>query len=184
MGSWNALCLTIPTETPSELADRIEQLLQQDWRTLTNDVTLPDDAVDLTEDHRSLTPDDFSVKTWDEYVYCHAGGHSPTFEELRTVAYALLAPIDVETVVITQKFEDSEGTATAYIREDTASEWLLEYSDSLGDIGYIESDSWENWDDLYGAEHAANVVGTEYGIDVGIGENTTMYVLDVRRHRM
>lgn len=184
MGSWNALCLTIPAENPPDLAARLETLLEADWRTLTEDIALPDDAVDLTETHRSLTLDDFSVETRGEYAYCHAGGHGPTFDELQTGAYSLLAHLDAETAVITKRFEDGQGSATVYQREDTASEWMLEHSDPVGDTGYVESDSWENWDSAYGAEHAANALGTEYRMDVGIGENTLMYVLDVRRHRL
>lgn len=184
MGSWNALCLTIHTDTPDDLAANLERLLEHKWERLTTDITLPDDAIDLTESRRSLTLDDFSVKTRGEYVYCHSGGHSPTFEELQTAAYTLLAHINPNIAVITKQFENGEGSATVYQREDAASDWLLEHSDPLGDIGYIKSDSWEDWESAYGVEHAANALGTEYTMDVGIAENTTMYVLDVHRHRL
>ncbi|MFC4548817.1 MULTISPECIES: hypothetical protein [Halorussus] len=182
MGSWNALCLTIRTETPDDLAADFEPLLERDWQSLTADITLPDDAPSLED--RPLSPDDFRVKTRDKHVYCYAGGHSPAFHEMEVIAYAFLAHLEPEEAVITKRFEDGQGSSTLYQHLDSASEHVLQHRDRVDGIGYAKVTEISGWELPRGAEHAANVIGTRCGMDVGIAESDRMYVLDVRRHRL
>lgn len=98
--------------------------------------------------------------------------------------YVLLTHLSPQLAVRVLQFEDGQGECTVYEDVESASEFDLENRTILEEIGYVEVWKKEDQNSAYGAEHAVNAVGTEYGIDIGIGKLGEMYVLEVNRHRL
>lgn len=47
MGSWNSICVTIPTDSPEEFVEELETILQQEWSDLKGAVEVPADVEGL-----------------------------------------------------------------------------------------------------------------------------------------
>ena len=184
MGSWNSVCITLYTESPTDLAHEVESFLDSDWEDVRGSVTIPDEYNDGSTDlfaEYSLTLDDFDVKTRGDYVYCYCGDHDGSFGEYDEFCYVLLSRISKPDFALKLlQFEDGQGGGVLYEPDDDAEDWLLEHDSGTGSPeGYIQFDAFENWDDAYGAEHAALFFAREFGLEVGVAELGGMYVLNV-----
>lgn len=184
MGSWNSVCITLRTESPAELAREVESVVDGDWDELRDRVSVPDEYGDGPTDlfgEYSLTLDGFDVETRGDHVYCYCGGHEGSFAEYDEFFYVLLAHVPKPRFALKlHQFEDGQGAGVLYEPDDDAEDWLLRHDAGTGSPdGYVEFDAFENWEDAYGAEHAALYFAREYGLDVGVAELGRMYVLDV-----
>lgn len=183
MGSWNSICVTIPTDSPEEFVEELETILQQEWSDLKGAVEVPADVEGAFE-RENIQLADFEIKTRGECVYCHHASHGVTYCGLMEFFYVLLTHLSPQLAVRVLQFEDGQGECAVYEDVESASEFDLENRTILEEIGYVEVWKKEDQNSAYGAEHAVNAVGTEYGIDIGIGKLGEMYVLEVNRHRL
>ena len=184
MGSWNSVCITLSTESPTNLADEVASFLDAEWNDVREPVNIPDEYTEHSTDlfaEYNLSLHDFDVKTRGNYVYCYYGGHDGSFGEYDEFFYVLLAHISKPDFALKLlQFEDGQGGGVLYEPDDDAEDWLLEHDSGTGSPeGYIQFDAFENWDDAYGAEHVALFFAREFGLDVGVAELGKMYVLDV-----
>lgn len=181
MGSWNALCITLPDEDDHEAA--LREMLDADWRELSAGVPIPADA------RQSAGPSDvdlswFELLSRGDYLYCRGSDHTMNFGTFGAVVRVVLDRLGPEWAVETLSFEDGQGSCTMYAHVDALRDGALDHYDPIEGGEYVLTYEHEDWESPYGVEHAANAVGTEYGIDVGIGKLGFMYVLDVSRERL